>query len=90
MFYYMAFVKLTKQLLMFFHLLDLYILSAVGTPTYNIAKFLVPILSCLTINKFTVKNSFSFAKEMAEQDSSFYVGSLDGDSLFTNIPLEEI
>ena len=30
-----------------------------------------------------------FAKEIAEQDSSFYVGSLDVDLLFTNIPVEE-
>ena len=30
-----------------------------------------------------------FAKEIAEQDSSFYVGSLDVDSLFTDIPVEE-
>ena len=35
------------------------ILSAIGTPTYKIAKFLVAILSCLTINEFTVKDSFS-------------------------------
>ena len=63
--------------------------SAIGTPTYKIVKFLVPILSCLTINEFTVKDSFSFAKEIVEQDSSFYMGSLDVDSLFTNIPLEE-
>ena len=34
------------------------ILSAIGTPTYKIAKFLVPILSCLTINEFTVKDFF--------------------------------
>ena len=49
----------------------------------------MPILSCLTINEFTVKDSFSFAKEIVEQDSSFYMGSLDVDSFFTNIPLEE-
>ena len=65
------------------------ILPATGTPTFEIAKFLVPILSCLTINDFTVKDSFSFAKEIVEQDSNFYMGSLDVDSLFTNIPLEE-
>ena len=35
------------------------ILSAIGTPTYKIAKFLVAILSCLIINEFTVKDSFS-------------------------------
>ena len=29
------------------------------------------------------------AKEIVEEDSNFYMGSLDVDSLFTNIPLEE-
>ena len=33
------------------------ILTAIGTSTYKIAKFLVPIMSCLTINGFTVKDS---------------------------------
>ena len=65
------------------------ILSAIGTPTYKIAKFLVPILSSLTTNEYTIKDSFSFAKEIVQQDSSYYMGSLDVDSLFTNIPLEE-
>ena len=64
-------------------------MSTVGTPTYKIPKVLVPILSCLTINEFTFKDSFSFAKEIVEQDSNFYMGTLDVDSLFTNIPLEE-
>ena len=64
-------------------------MSAFGTPIYKISKFLVPILSCLAINEFTVKDFFSFAKEIVEQDSSFYMGNLDVDSLFTNIPLEE-
>ena len=31
----------------------------------------------------------SSAKEIAKQDSSFHMGSLDVDSLFTNIALEE-
>ena len=64
-------------------------MSAIWTTTYKIAKFLVPILSCLTINEFTVKDSFSFAKEIVEKDSNFYMGSLEVDSLFTKIPLEE-
>ena len=29
------------------------------------------------------------AKEIVEEDRNFYMGSLDVDSLFTNIPLEE-
>ena len=64
-------------------------LSAIKTPSYNIAKYLVPILEPITINKFTIKNSFEFAKEVIEQDSGLYMASLDVESLFTNIPLEE-
>ena len=33
------------------------ILWAIGTPTYNLAKFLVSILSPLTVNEFTVHDS---------------------------------
>ena len=65
------------------------ILSAIKTPSYNIAKYLVPILEPITTNKFTIKNSFEFAKEVIEQDSGLYMASLDVESLFTNIPLEE-
>ena len=65
------------------------ILSANNTPTYKLVKFLVPILKSLTSNEYTVKDSFAFAEEVVEQDSEFFMGSLDVDSLFTNIPLEE-
>ena len=75
----MAFVKLTKQLLMCVHLLDLDCLQL--GHTYKIATFLESTLSCLTINELTVKDSFSLAKEIFEQDCSFYMGSLDVDSL---------
>ena len=64
------------------------ILSALNTPTYKVAKFLVPILEPLTTNEFTVKDSFHFAEEIVDQHDLF-MGSLDVDSLFTNIPLEE-
>ena len=60
------------------------ILSAINTPTYKLAKFLVPILKSLTSNEYTVKDSFAFAEEIVEQDSEFFMGSLDVDSLFTN------
>ena len=65
------------------------ILSAIKTPSYNIAKYLVPILEPITTNKFTIKNSFEFAKEVTEQGSGLFMASLDVESLFTNIPLEE-
>ena len=65
------------------------ILAAIGTSSYKIAKFLVPKLSSITFNEFTVKDSFAFAEEIVHQDSKLYMDSLDVDSLFTNIPLEE-
>ena len=65
------------------------ILSALQTSTYNLAKLLVPILNPFTKNECTVKNSFQFAEEICEQDPTLTMGSLDVDSLFTNIPLDE-
>ena len=49
------------------------ILSALGTPTYKLSKFFVPLLTPLSLNEYTIKDSFSF----------------DVESLFTNIPLQE-
>ena len=65
------------------------ILSAINTPNYKLAELPVPILKSLTSNEYTVKDSFSFAKEIVEHDSEFFVGSLDVYFLLTNIPLEE-
>ena len=65
------------------------ILPAINTPTYLLAKYLNPILSPLTTNEFTVRNSFDFAKEVVNYDHIFYMASLDVEPLFTNIPLEE-
>ena len=65
------------------------ILSAINTPGYNLAKFLIHKLEPLTHNEFTIKDSISFAKEITTYDSSLYMASLDIESLFTNIPLNE-
>ena len=46
-------------------------------------------MNSITSNEFTVKDAFCFAKEIDEQDTSIVMGSLDVDSLFTNIPLDE-
>ena len=40
------------------------ILSAIKAQSYNIAKHLDQILEPITTNKFTIKNSFEFAKEL--------------------------
>ena len=66
------------------------ILSAIGTPTYALAKFLVPLLRPLTENCYTVTDSFSFAKEISSIEAKgLYMTSFDAESLFTNIPLDE-
>ena len=65
------------------------ILSAIGTCTYNMAKFFVSILKDFTLNEYTVRDSFSFCDEIQEQDNNLYMASFDIESLFTNIPLDE-
>ena len=65
------------------------ILSAINTPTYRIAKYLVGILEPLTTDEFTVKDTFTFAQEIRTQDSTKRMCSFDVDALFTNIPLDE-
>ena len=46
-------------------------------------------MNSVTSNELIVKDIFRFEKEIVEQDSSFVIGSLSVDSLFTNIPLDE-
>ena len=65
------------------------ILSAIGTSTYKLTKLLVTVLSDITQNEFTVKDSFTFVDEILTQNSDLYMASLDVDALFTNIPLDE-
>ena len=65
------------------------ILSGLNTTTYKWAKFFVPSLQHLTSNEFTLKDSFEFAKIICEQDAGLFMASLDVDSLFTNVPLDE-
>ena len=65
------------------------IISETGTPTYKVAKFLVPKLSSVTFNEFTGKDTFAFAEENLHEDSKLFMVSLHVDSLSTNIHLEE-
>ena len=65
------------------------ILLAVGSPTYNLVKFLVLILKILTENVYTVHASFSFASEVSKFNYKNLMASLNIEILFTNIQLEE-
>ena len=49
------------------------ILSAINTPIYKLAKFLVSVLKSLTNNGYTVKDSFAFAEEIVEQNFEFFM-----------------
>ena len=63
--------------------------SAIGTSTYKLVKFLLKFLTSSTANEYTVLDSFHFAEEIYQQDPNLLVVSLDVNSLFTNIPLDE-
>ena len=65
------------------------ILSAIGTPTYKLSKFLLPLMTPISTNDYTVSDSFEFARQVLDYDSSLFMASLDVKSLFTNIPLDE-
>ena len=41
------------------------------------------------MNEYTLKDSFEFAKDIINQNSNCFMASLDVESLFTNIPLDE-
>ena len=65
------------------------ILSAFKTLSYNLVEFFVPLIESITKMNFTVKNSFESSKEICEQNPEYFIASLDVESLFTNIRLEE-
>ena len=52
------------------------ILSAIKTPSSNLAKSLVPLIEPITKNNLTVKNSFEFSKEICEQNPEYFMASL--------------
>ena len=61
--------------------------DAYNTRSYNMSKFLVPILSKLTVNEYTTENSFKFCQHVklfSKSDNSFYV-----ENLFKNVLLND-
>ena len=49
----------------------------------------MPILSPITINEYTVKDSFASAKEITKADYKYSIASLGFEGLLTNVLLEE-
>ena len=68
-----------------------HIFAAYNTPSFNIAKYLLPVLSPLTTNEFTVDNSCKFSERVTNihNANNLFMTSFDVESLFTNVPLHE-
>ena len=66
------------------------ILSAIGTPTYKLAKLFVPLLEPLIYNQYTIKDSFSFCEKLKHFNTNLIMASFDVELLFTKIPLQEL
>ena len=65
------------------------ILSATGTSSYEIAKFLVLRKNSITSNELTAKDTFCIRKEIVEQDSFLIMGTSEVNLLFTSINVDE-
>ena len=66
------------------------ILSATNSFNYQLSKTLVKMLSPLITKKYSLKDSFEFAKIISQQENQNYImTSFDITSLFTNIPVKE-
>ena len=65
------------------------ILSTIGTITYKLVKFCEKLLKPIMFNEYTIKNYFSFAKEVEEFDPNLVMASFDVKCLFSNIPCME-
>ena len=65
------------------------ILAAYNMPNFKLAKFLNPLLFPISLNEYSIKNSYDFSKLISNYDSKSYMVSFDVTSLFTNIPLDE-
>ena len=80
----MDFVKFTKvpHLMILYPLFDLFYQQLVPVAT-TLQKVFVPVLEKFTINEYTVKDPFSFCKEILDQDPNLLLASFDIQSLFT-------
>lgn len=65
------------------------IISQIPTPTYNLAKSLNKIISPYIPDQYSIRSTDDFIDILHSSDSSGIVASLDVESLFTNVPIEE-
>lgn len=67
------------------------IISNIGPTTYDLAKYLAPLLKPLSESQYAIKNSKIFAKRLRKLTISpeYKMVPIDVVSLFTNVPLDE-
>ena len=65
------------------------IISQIPTPTYRLAKQLNTILTPYIPSEYRVKSSSEFLRLLRDSPSTGTIASLDVESLFTNVPVEE-
>ena len=67
------------------------IVAAYGTYNFNLGKLILPMISQLAINQYTVKNSYDFTESINQVNNAdkVFMCSLDITSLYTNIPVNE-
>ena len=67
------------------------ILSSTNTPNYKLSKFLIPHISHLSKNQYSLNNSKEFFEHVSNLDlpETSVMASFDVESLYTNIPITE-
>ena len=70
------------------------IIDTTNTPHYNVGKFLSTLLNPITVNKFSLKDSFDTASAIQSIPQNLFnegypLVSFDVESLFTNVPLKQ-
>ena len=69
------------------------VLSAIGTHNYNLAKYLTDIITPVSNSKncYSAKDTFDFISRISKAEiANKYMVSFDVESLFTNVPLDEV
>ena len=61
------------------------ILLAIGKSPSKLAKCFVSMLEPITVNKYTIKDSFCFTEKLSNYDSNLIMARFDVESSFTNI-----
>ena len=65
------------------------IISQIPTPTYTLAKKLNNLLTPYVPTKYSLRSSKEFIDLLQHKSSTGLIASLDVESLFTNVPVEE-